>query len=88
VADGSAGQFDVKQWHHLKLRFVGSTITGFVDGVSVLSVTNQLFARGMVGLITGDRKSRNTACFDNLTVNAPGADTPAPTPLANLPPIY
>jgi galactosylceramidase len=88
VADGVAGQFDAKQWHNLKLRFVGSTITGFVDGAPVLSVTNQFFARGMVGLVTGDSETRNTACFDNLTVNSPGADTPSPTPLANIPPIY
>jgi hypothetical protein len=36
----------------------------------------------MAGLVTGDARTRNTACFDNLLVNAVGAPTPKPTAFA------
>jgi hypothetical protein len=43
----------------------------------------------MAGLVTGDEKTRNTACFDNLLINAVGASTPKPTVFAkNQTPIY
>jgi hypothetical protein len=43
----------------------------------------------MAGLVTGDSKTRNTACFDNLLINAVGAPTPKPTVFArNFTPIY
>jgi hypothetical protein len=43
----------------------------------------------MAGLITGDIKTRNTAFFDNLLINAVGAATPKPTVFAkNQSPIY
>jgi hypothetical protein len=60
-----------------------------VDGAPVLSTTNRLFSQGMAGLVTGDYKTRNTACFDNLLINAVGAATPKPTAFApEQPPIY
>jgi galactosylceramidase len=78
------------QWHTVKLEFFGSRITGLVDGTSVLSVTNRLFEHGMAGLVTGgDLRHRNTACFDNLIINAVGAPTPPPTIFAGRQtPIY
>ena len=76
---GIVKNFDVNQWHNVKLQFVGITITGFVDGVPVLSTTNNAFSHGMAGLVTSDNKTRNTACFDNLLINAVGAATPKPT---------
>jgi len=79
---GTIANFDVKQWHNVKLQFAGSVITGYVDGAAVLCATNNMFSRGMAGLVTGDRKTRNTACFDNLLINAVGAPTPAPTVFA------
>jgi hypothetical protein len=43
----------------------------------------------MAGFVTGDLKTRNTACFDNLLINAVGAATPPPTVFAkNQTPIY
>jgi len=69
-------------WHNLKLRFSGSTITGFVEGSQVCSVTDTTYAAGMVGFITGDLTNYNTAMFDNLIVNPVGGATPPPTRFA------
>jgi galactosylceramidase len=86
---GMAKDFDAKRWHNVKLQFAGSTITGFVDGTPVLTTTNNAFAHGLAGLVTGDSKTRNTACFDNLLINAVGAATPPPAVFARKPsPIY
>jgi galactosylceramidase len=88
VAD-TAKTVATNHWHNLKLQFSGATITGFVDGAKVLCATNNLFTHGMAGLVTGDNKARNTACFGNLLINAVGATTPKPTPFAeNQSPIY
>lgn len=89
VTGGRVAHFDVKAWHHVKLQFAGDVITGYVDGAVVLSATNRLFSHGMAGLVTGDQRTRNTACFDNLLINAVGAATPAPTEFsARQTPIY
>jgi len=54
-----------------------------------LTATNSLFSHGMAGLVTGDNRTRNTACFDNLLINAVGAPTPPPTVFASSHvPIY
>jgi galactosylceramidase len=57
-----------KEWHKLKLRFNGSTITGFVDGKTVLRATDTLYTRGMVGLMTGGGKKLSMSYFDNLLI--------------------
>ncbi len=90
MVDGTVAHFDVRQWHNVKLQFAGDVITGYVDGAAVLSATNRLFAHGMAGLVTGaDRRTRNTACFDNLLINANGAPEPEPTGFAaRQTPIY
>jgi galactosylceramidase len=89
MAAGTAANVAGNQWHNLKLQFSGDIITGFVDGKQVLSTTNNLYSHGMAGLITGDIKTRNTACFDNLLINAVGAATPKPTVFAaDQSPIY
>jgi galactosylceramidase len=89
MTGGALKNFDAKQWHNVRLQFAGTTITGFVDGVQVLSVTNSLHSHGMAGLVTGDCKTQNTACFDNLLINAVGAETPRPTLFAPMQvPIY
>ena len=68
------------QWTNLKLRFSGSTITGFINATQVCSVTNSTYSAGAVGLATGDiGKTRNTALFDNLIINTVGGATPQPT---------
>jgi galactosylceramidase len=75
---GTAENFDPHRWHDVKLRFVGTTITGFVDGVQVVTASNDRFSQGMAGLVTGEVRTRNTACFDNLLINAVGAPKPKP----------
>jgi galactosylceramidase len=89
IFGGALKDFDAGKWHNVKLRFSGDKITGFVDGVQVLAATSDLYAHGMAGLVTGDTEARNTACFDNVLVNAVGAAVPAPTVFAgNQKPIY
>ena len=89
IFGGALKDFDAGKWHNVKLRFSGDKITGFVDGVQVLAATIDLYAHGMAGLVTGDTEARNTACFDNVLVNAVGAAVPAPTVFAgNQKPIY
>ena len=89
IIGGALKNFDVSQWHNVKLQFSGDSITGFVDGTQVLSTTSHLYSHGMAGLVTGDANDRNTACFDNLLINAVGAATPAPTVFAKSQlPIY
>jgi galactosylceramidase len=86
---GTINNFAASQWHNVKLQFSGATITGFVDGTQVLSTTNSAFSHGMAGLVTGDFKTRNTACFDNLMINAVGAATPPPAVFSrHWTPIY
>ena len=72
----------VNTWHNLKIRFSGTTITGFVEGNQVCNITNSTYANGMVGFITGDLTNYNTAMFDNLLVNTVGGATPQPTVFA------
>jgi galactosylceramidase len=83
------GNFDVRQWHNVKLQFRGSVITGFVDGAPLLCATNQLFSHGLAGLLTGDRKQQNTACFDNLKISQVGDTLATKAILPHSPePIY
>jgi galactosylceramidase len=89
VGVGTLQSFSPSRWHNVKLRFAGRTITGFVDGVQVVSVENALFSHGMAGLVTGDTNTRNTAYFDNLLINTVGSATPNPTIFARKQlPIY
>ena len=75
LATGRVGGVAGRQWHNVKLRFAGTTITAFVDGVQVLHASDAAYPRGMAGLITGgDADSRNTAYFDNLSI-APAVPT-------------
>ena len=78
------------QWHNLKLRFEGATITGFVDDKPVLSATDNVYARGMAGLRAGaDKEKLSTPYFDNLLIK--GINAPVPGPSTAMPgqlPIY
>lgn len=82
--------FKPGEWHNLKLRFQGTTITGIVDGKPVLTVTDDLYAHGMAGFLAGgDKKRLSTPYFDNLLVNAVGAPAPnAATAHPGQSPIY
>jgi len=78
------------QWHNLKLRFEGATITGLVDGKDILTATNQLYSKGMVGLLAGGGKEKlSTPYFDNLLISAVKASLPPPSRAApGQVPIY
>ncbi|HEY3761183.1 MAG TPA: galactosylceramidase [Verrucomicrobiae bacterium] len=68
------------QWHNLKIRFAGSTITGLVDGAPVLSATNELYSHGMAGLLAGgDKKRFSTPYYDNVLINDLNAPMPKPS---------
>jgi galactosylceramidase len=90
LATGKANNVAANQWHNVKLRFSGATITGFVDDVQVLTVSNDLYAGGMAGLVTGgEDNARNTALFDNLIVNTVNGPAPKPTEFVqDASPIY
>jgi galactosylceramidase len=81
--------FSANKWHNLKLQFSGDAVSGFVDGIKVLSATNSIYAKGMAGLMTGtDPKLRNTAFFDNLLINKVNAPLPNSATFVNISPIY
>ena len=66
------------RWHNLKLRLAGSTITALVDGEPVLSVTDDIYAQGMVGLLAGQEKNRiSTPWFDNVMIKDVHGPDPA-----------
>ena len=70
----------INQWHNLMLSFTGSTITGFVDNVKVLTATDSTYLKGMVGLVSGSKnKTNNIALFDNLIINSINGNPPSPT---------
>jgi galactosylceramidase len=89
VVAGRIESFDPAKWHTLKLEFSGNTITGYIDGMKVVSTTNSLNARGMAGLVACDGRNRSTAYFDNLIITPIGAAKPAPTDFpTSQQPIY
>ena len=57
------------QWHNLKLRFQGDTITAFLNGQQVISVTSAHYRKGMAGLIAPlHPRHVSTPYFDNLRI--------------------
>ncbi len=90
LATAKADNFAPDQWHNVKLRFSGTTITGFVDDMQMLTVQDATYAKGMAGFLTGDApNTRNTAMFDNLLVNTVNGAKPQPTAFpSDQNPIY
>ena len=82
LATGTAPNVAAGQWHNLKLQMDGDVLTGLVDGTPVLTATNNVYPRGVAGLITGDTRARYMAYFDNLLINKVGAPKPQPTEFA------
>ena len=79
------------QWHNLKLRFEGTSITALVDDKPVLSATDNLYSHGMAGLLAGggEKNKLSTPWFDNLLIKSVNAPTPKPTALTpGQSPIY
>ncbi|MBW8782516.1 MAG: galactosylceramidase [Verrucomicrobia bacterium] len=65
------------QWHNLKLRFEGPTITGWVDGKQILNATDPLYLHGMAGLLAGGGKKKlSTPYFDNVVIKPLNAPDP------------
>jgi hypothetical protein len=63
----------------LRLEAVGTRITGYVNGVQVLSVTNDWLATGAdVGLTGNAYYSSSTVIGDNFSAGDWGSDTPGP----------
>ena len=57
------------QWHTLKLRFVGSKITGLLDGKEVFTASDDLYEHGMAGLLAGvDDKRFSMPYYDNIAI--------------------
>lgn len=56
--------FPIGKWHHLSLRFNGSTIEASIDGAAVTHVTDTGHTHGMVAIGSGWNKAQ----FDNFTV--------------------
>ena len=72
-------------WHNVKLQMSGSTLTCFIENKQVTNpaVSNGSSGNGVAGLYAGTTNGgRNTACFDNLIINAVNGATPAPTVFA------
>ena len=72
------------RWHTLMLRFEGTTLTGFVDGREVLTVTDERYARGMAGLLARvtEGKKMSTPYYDDVVIKPVGAPTPKPATAA------
>ena len=78
------------QWHRLRLRFEGCTITAFFDDRETLAVQDSHSASGMAGLLAardGDRLS--TPFFDDVVIKPVGRPDPAPaSAIAREKPLY
>jgi galactosylceramidase len=51
LAEATVNNVAALQWHNLKLRFLDDQITGYVDGVEVVSAKSDHYGKGMAGLI-------------------------------------
>lgn len=64
--------FDPAGWNRVGANCVGSTLTLFVNGESVLQATDAVFSSGFIGVMVGTRSSANTDVhFDNFTAYRP-----------------
>jgi hypothetical protein len=90
VATGVLAGFDHTKWHTLKLEFSGDTISGYIDGERILTVTDTRFAHGMAGLLACDHGTElSTAYYDNLSITPIGGAKPKPDTVPTMPtPIY
>ena len=77
------------QWHNLKLRFLGDQITGYVDGVEVVSATSDHYKKGMAGLMAPLQEKRVcTPYFDNLKITPLGRTKSTAIQRQNVKPLY
>ena len=65
LASGKASPLGVGAWHALSLEFQGGSLTAKIDGVTVQTVSDATYARGMAGLgVVGYALAQ----FDNFKV--------------------
>lgn len=64
LASGTISGFSANTWHNLKLSFLGTAITAYVDSNQIASVSDSHSRSGMAGLGSG----WNNAQFDNVNV--------------------
>ena len=78
------------QWRRLTLQFEGTHLTGQIDGKTVVTADDPLYATGMAGLLaTTSGRTVSTPYFDAFSVTAPNAPPPASSsPLPGQKPIY
>jgi hypothetical protein len=74
LAQGKVSALGVNRWHNLALSFQGQTITAEIDHITVKTVADASYGKGMVGLGT---VSYALAEFDNFKVE-PVAANPLP----------
>ncbi len=73
LRSGTVATLGTNRWHTLALQFSGSTVSAFIDGTQVGSVTDSTWAIGQVGYGTSQGE---TAQFDNLAVTAVAGPPP------------
>ncbi|MCP2329303.1 galactosylceramidase [Hamadaea flava] len=66
ITSGTIAGFTPTAWHTLKLRFNGTNIKAYADGVLLADVTHTSFASGQVELGSGYHE----AMFDNLAIRS------------------
>ena len=59
-----SAQLDMSTYHNFQFSLSGSTLSGFVDGQNVLTVTDGTFSNGSIGLLT----NVDQTYFDNVMV--------------------
>ena len=65
--------FVASRWYNLSVSLAGGLITAYVNGTSMLQVTDSSFSAGAVGIEANDPVS-----FDNVSVTQPASTVPAP----------
>lgn len=67
------------QWHNLKMRFQGKSIECFIDGKRIIKAADNLYDKGMAGLLAGRSGNlSSTPYYDNLIIKPLNAGTPSP----------
>ncbi len=89
LAEATVNNIAALQWHNLKLRFSGDQITGYVDGVEVVSAKSDHYGKGMAGLIAPlVGRGVSTPYFDNLRITPIGRTQATQTVIPTILPIH
>ena len=74
--------FDTTNFHTLKLSFKGSTIQAFIDGISLIAVTDTTLTSGMVALDVSNRVINFDNVFISGSVLTPNSISASPTSMS------